>query len=400
MRQDRRTVWCVMKDFAMKRTTEIAPALLIFLTVVGCLTTATGQPSCTNFAMAGAAPQMTILGEVGTTNQIWSATDLTQTDWAVVTNMVVTQNPYTFTDAVTPPGSQRFYRVVDPNWPASNPPGMVLIPAGTFQMGDTFDEGEYYELPVHPVYVSAFYMDEYEVTLALWNQVAAWSATNGFSYDFPGSGKATNHPVLNIDWYDMVKWCNARSQMEGRAPAYYTDSAFTQIYTNGQVAPFVNWNAGYRLPTESEWEKAARGGASGHRFPWTNVDTISESQANYYSATNEYSYDLGPIPGYDPAFDEGDMPYTSPVGSFAPNAYGLYDMAGNAWEWCWDYAGTYPADFQTDPRGPATDQGSGRVGRGGNWNYYPCDCRNSYRYGNSPTYSASNIGFRCALAVP
>jgi len=390
-----------MNPANLQRETGFAPMLLILLAAVIYATRAAAQPCFTNVVVFGANPQMTILGEIGTTNQILSLTDLSQTNWTVLTNLVVTQNPYVFTDTITAPGTQRFYRVVDPNWPTNPPPsGMALIPAGTFQMGDTFNEGEYYELPVHPVYVSAFYMDEYEVTLALWDMVCAWSATNGYSYDYPGVGKATNHPVLNIDWYDMVKWCNARSQMEGRPPSYYTDAALTQVYTNGEVAPFVNWNAGYRLPTESEWEKAARGGASGHRFPWSNVDTISESQANYYSDTNEYSYDLGPIEGFNPAFEAGDAPLTSPVGSFAANGYGLYDMAGNAWEWCWDYAGTYPGNFQTDPRGPATDQGSGRVGRGGNWNYYAVDCRNSYRYGNSPAYSASNIGFRCALPVP
>jgi formylglycine-generating enzyme required for sulfatase activity len=389
-----------MKDSNPNRPTGTALVLVIFLTSMGCMTTASGQPCFTNFTLLGANPKMTIMGEVGTTNQILCITDLSQSNWTVVTNVLVTQNPYTFVDTSTMPGPQRFYRVVDPNWPANSIPGMALIPAGSFQMGDTFDEGEYYELPVHAVYVSAFYMDKYEATLALWDAVEAWSATNGYSYDYPGFGKATNHPVLNIDWYDMVKWCNARSQMEGRVPSYYTDAALTQVYTNGQVAPFVNWNAGYRLPTESEWEKAARGGVNGHRFPWSDVDTISESQANYYCDTNDYSYDIGPTPGYNPAFIDQDTPYTSPVGSFAPNGYGLYDMAGNAWEWCWDYAGTYPSNFQTDPHGPATDQGSGRVGRGGNWNYYATDCRNSYRYGNSPTYSASNIGFRCALSAP
>jgi formylglycine-generating enzyme len=364
-----------------------------------------GQPTFSNVIMNGASPQMTVFGEVGSTNQILSATDLSLTNWSIMTNVVVSQNPYLIVDSVTSPGPQRFYRVVDPNWPAHPPAGMALIPAGTFQMGDSFDEGEYYELPVHPVYTSAFYMDQYEVTLALWDTVCAWSATNGYSYDNPGVGQATNHPVLNIDWYDMVKWCNARSQMERRTPSYYTDAALTQVYTNGEAAPYINWNAGYRLPTESEWEKAARGGASGHRFPWSNTDTISQSQANYYSGDNSgtndyYPYDIGSGDGFDAAFVTNDTPYTSPVGSFAPNAYGLYDMAGNAWEWCWDYAGTYPANFQTDPRGPATDQGAGRVGRGGNWNYYAVDCRNSYRYGNSPGYNASNIGFRCAMTVP
>jgi formylglycine-generating enzyme required for sulfatase activity len=304
-----------------------------------------------------------------------------------------------FVDTVTPRGQQRFYRVVDPHWPADSPvPGMSLIPAGSFQMGDSFSEGAYYELPVHTVYVSAFYMDKYEVTYALWESVNAWSATNGYGYDYPGDAKDTNHPIESIDWYDAVKWCNARSQMEKRVPAYYTDAALSQVYKTGQVAPYVNWNAGYRLPTESEWEKAARGGAAGHRFPWADVDTISESRANYYGDTNDYSYDTGPVDGFSPAFDEGDTPYTSPVGSFAPNGYGLYDMAGNVWEWCWDYAGAYPSEPQTDPRGP--DTGSTRVGRGGNWNYYAVDCRCAYRYGNPPLYIASNIGFRSALASP
>jgi len=368
------------------------------LAVLGCAGTVLGQPCFTNFTMAGGPPQFDIFGEVGTTNEMLTSTNLAQGGWTVLATVAVTNCPYSFADTMRSPSQQRFYRVIDPNWPKNTPTNMALIPAGSFVMGDTFSEGEYYELPVHPVYTSAFFMDEYEVTFGLWNTVVAWSATNGYSYDYPGIGKATNHPVLAVDWFDMVKWCNARSQMEGLLPSYYTDAAMSEFYKTGQLAPYVNWNAGYRLPTESEWEKAARGGAEGHRFPWTNTDTISQSQANYYGDTNDYKYDVTPAQGFDPVFDFGDQPYTSPVGSFAPNAYGLYDMAGNAWEWCWDYADTYPSEFQTDPRGPST--GSLRVGRGGNWNYYAVDCRNSYRYGNSPGDSASNIGFRCARPVP
>jgi formylglycine-generating enzyme len=389
-----------MNDRNLPRSIRPALMRLTNLSAIIFATAAIGQPAFTNFVLVGPSLQMTILGEVGSTNQILSVTDLGQTNWTVASNIVVTQNPYTFVDTGTSPGPQRFYRVIDPNWSSNPPPGMALIPVGTFQMGDTFNEGEYYELPVHPVYVSSFYMDKYEVSLGLWNTVIAWSGTNGYSFDNPGDGKATNHPVLDIDWYDMVKWCNARSQMEGRAPSYYTDAALTQVYTNGQVAPYVNWFGGYRLPTESEWEKAARGGASGHRFPWTNSDAITWTQANYYADSNSYAYDLNPISGYDTNYEDEDMPYTSPIGSFAPNGYGLYDMAGNAWEWCWDYAGAYPSEWQADPRGPATDQGSGRVGRGGNWNYYAIDCRNSYRYGDDPTVGASNRGFRCAMTVP
>jgi sulfatase modifying factor 1 len=378
--------------------------LLSFLMALNSTPVTAGPPAITNITLLGATPQLSIVGEVGATNQVVSITDLTQSNWVVLTNLVVTQNSYLFTDTVTSPGPRRFYRVVDPNWPAdSPPPGMALIPEGVFQMGNDFPDdygAAQYELPVHTVYISAFYMDKYEVSFALWNQVLTWSQTNGYSDINSGAGKATNHPVQTIDWYDAVKWCNARSEMEGRAPSYYTDTNLTQVYRTGEIEPFVNWYAGYRLPTEAEWEKADRGGASGHRFPWSNTDTISHSQANYYSGdTNDYPYDVSPTPGYNPAFATGDMPYTSPVGSFAPNGYGLYDTAGNVWEWCWDYAGNYSSDMQTDPRGP-TSGTSGRVGRGGHWDYFSYECRDSYRYGDPETDAQTYIGFRSALPVP
>jgi formylglycine-generating enzyme len=376
----------------------VASAVLILSSY--CWPTMAGPPSVTSVSIVDGCPQLNIAADVGTTNQIMTTTNLGQTNWIALTNIAVAQVSYVFTDTASPGGPQRFYRVTDPNWPAdAAPPGMALIPAGVFQMGDAFDEGAQYELPVHTVYVSAFYMDKFEVTFALWNQIVAWSETNGYGYDDPGAGKATNHPVQMVSWYDVIKWCNARSEMEGLTASYYADSNLTQVYRTGDLAPYVNWYAGYRLPTEAEWEKADRGGGSGYRFPWTNTDTISHSQANYYSGdTNDYPYDVSPTSGYNPAFVDGVMPYTSPVGYFAPNGYGLYDTAGNVWEWCWDWAGNYSGDMQTDPRGPAT--GTTRVGRGGNWNYYAVDCRDSYRYGNPPTDTASNIGFRAAMPAP
>jgi len=175
---------------------------------------------------------------------------------------------------------------------------------------------------------------------------------------------------------------------------FYTDAGLTQVYTNDEVTLYVNWTAnGYRLPTEAEWEKAARGGLSGQRFPWGN--TISESQANYNGATVFYSYDLGPT-GYNAVGEIGGWPYTSPVGSFAPNDYGLYDMAGNVYEWCGDWYGT-PYAGGSDPRGPAS--GSYRVLRGGNWLTYAEVARCAYRATGTPSGANGIVGFRCVRGL-
>jgi formylglycine-generating enzyme required for sulfatase activity len=276
------------------------------------------------------------------------------------------------------------------------PSSMVLIPAGSFDMGDTFNEGWDDERTVHSVFVSAFYMDKYEVSKGKWDEVYTWAITNGYNFDDHGSGEATNHPVISIHWYDMVKWCNARSEKEGRTPCYYVNSAKKCVYRNGQLNvanDWVEWETnGYRLPTEAEWEKAARGGAAGHRFPWKDTDTITHSRANY-SSSSDYSYDVSVTRGLHPDYNDGTMPYTSPVGSFAPNGYGLYDMAGNVWEWCWDWFDYYSSSPESDPRGPAS--GMYRVLRGGCWGGYAYGARCASRGGGTPAYGYYGYGFRC-----
>jgi len=274
------------------------------------------------------------------------------------------------------------------------PEGMVLIPAGDFVMGDTFGEGSSDELPLHTVTVSAFYMGETEVTKTQWEAVHGWAVTNGYGFENAGLGKAGNHPVHTVNWNDCVKWANARSEKEGLTACYTVGG---EVYRTNAVAPEVDRQAnGYRLPTEAEWEKAARGGAANRRFPWSDTSTIQHTRANYEADTGSYAYDTSAQDGPHPDYDDDPWPYTSPVGTFAPNGYGLYDMAGNVWEWCEDvYVNSYEG---TPTDGSAqTSGGSYRVFRGGGWAASARYVRSSYRYWGRPSGTGHGLGFRVCL---
>jgi uncharacterized repeat protein (TIGR02543 family) len=273
------------------------------------------------------------------------------------------------------------------------PVGMSLIPAGTFTMGDSLDGMT--NAPTRTVTLSAFYMGQREVTKAEWDAVKAWAVSHGYTDLADGGGKATNHPVQTVTWWDVVKWCNAKSEKEGLSPCYAVNGS---VMKTGITVPTVTWTAnGYRLPTEAEWEKAARGGLSGKRFPWG--DTISHTQANFYNFAVKF-YQVGTT-GFHPIYGTGSYPYTAPVGSFAANGYGLHDMAGNVYEWCWDWYGAYASGTQTDPRGAALS--SNRVYRGGSCDVSEADeCRvaernNGYAAPGDPSSSRNlGLGFRPA----
>lgn len=276
------------------------------------------------------------------------------------------------------------------------PAGMVKIPAGSFQMGDANKESWNHELPVHTVTLSAFYLDKYKVTKALWDEVYTWATANGYTFDNAGTGTAADHPVRGISWYDAVKWLNARSEKEGRTPVYYTDSGQATVYRTGQIDvinSMAKWTSnGYHLPTEAEWEYAARGGTSTRYY--TGDCISSNTQANYNGETTAYY-----------GCPKGPFRYgTTAVGSFPANPWGLYDMAGNVEEWIWDWFEYYSSSTAaTNPRGPdASGRWWGRVGRGGAWNFGADALRSASRNVITPSLGGHGVylGFRSALSQP
>jgi len=239
--------------------------------------------------------------------------------------------------------------------------GMVRIPEGTFQMGNTGTYGGLHEKSERSVTISRdFLMSMYEITQKQYEEVMG---TN------PSNFKGENLPVENVTWYEAVEYCNKLSEKEG----------LDKCYSGSGNTIVCDWDAnGYRLPTEAEWEYAAKAG--------TTTDFYSGDVTNQYCTPIDRNLDtIGWYCG-----NSNDK--TQEVGQKAPNDFGLYDMTGNVWEWCWDWYGSYTNTPETDPRGPVS--GSYRVRRGGSWFDDASFCRSAFRNVNYPTDRIIAVGFR------
>ena len=249
---------------------------------------------------------------------------------------------------------------------------MIKVQGGTFTMGCTSEQSDCYgdESPTHNVSLSNYYIGETEVTQALWRAVMG---TN------PSYFQGDSRPVEQVDWYDAVEFCNKLSSALGLQP-YYNINKSVQDPNNSSSSDkkkfIVTINSGangFRLPTEAEWEFAARGGNKTNRYQYAG------------------SGDIGAVAWY--SGNSGDR--TCPVKTKQPNELGMYDMSGNVWEWCWDWKGNYSSYSQTNPTGPSS--GSLRVYRGGSWSRIARYCRVSTRNDNTPGLRDNILGFRLAL---
>ncbi len=249
---------------------------------------------------------------------------------------------------------------------------LILINGGTYLMGspETEMQRETDEVQ-HEVTVSDFYIGRYEVTQKEYEEVMGENPSN-----FEGE----NLPVENVTWYEAIEYCNKLSEKEG----------LTSVYTiDGENVSWDRSANGYRLPTEAEWEYAARAGTTS---PFNTENSISDEEANYYG---HYPYGIEENYFTQENLETEPGQYrqtTVEVDSFSPNKWGLYNIHGNVAEWCFDYYGAYDLENTDNPSGPTT--GTLRVNRGGGWNDYAKHLRCAYRASTTPDQKMSNIGFR------
>ena len=251
---------------------------------------------------------------------------------------------------------------------------MIRIKAGIFTMGSSNSQ-DYWADPPHQVTLTkGFYIGIYEVTQEQYEAVTGVNPSRFNSH--PASEEVqSRRPVEWVTWYDAIEFCNKLSVLEGLTPTYtITGRSPASGYPITSASVTANWDAnGYRLPTEAEWEYACRAGTT---TAYNTGNTISNDTGWYWDNSNSMTHEVGKKP---------------------PNAWGLYDMHGNVWEWCWDWYGSYGSGAQTDPVGASSDlgfDGSSRVYRGVSWGNSAGNVRSAGRLNDNPSYQGSTLGFR------
>jgi len=259
---------------------------------------------------------------------------------------------------------------------------MIPIEGGTFLMGSDDEKAYDREKPAHKVKLANFAIGKYPVTQALWQQVIT---------ENPSYFKGEKRPVEQVSWYDAVIFCNALNEACGYTPCYFSDKKHQtpfgktakgyELLNKGKVFYHVVGKC-YRLPTEAEWEYAAKGGNKKSDYVYAGGDKLNE--VAWYRGNSHRE--------------------TKAIGLKLPNELGLYDMSGNVWEWCWDW---FDSDYYKacaaeengtidNPKG--LEIGSDRVLRGGSWSDYSVYCRSTFRFNDRPGFRGSGIGFRLVLS--
>jgi len=310
---------------------------------------------------------VSLTGEVGTVYSIQYATGLSSSNqWVDRTLLQAKSAGTVWPDPTAPSPGQRFYRAVSVAAPADT--NLVFIQPGTFRMGSPTNEAERNSDEVqHLVTISrGFWMEKYLVTQGDYLAVVGsnpsyFTSANGYRDDL-------TRPVETVSWFDATNYCALRTQQEG-------------------AGGLIPTNYVYRLPTESEWEYACRAGTATAFYLGSGLHS---GQANFQGQA-EYDASVGTT--YTGGISLGQ---TTAVGRYGANRWGLYDMAGNVFEWCQDWYGTYPLGSLIDPQGAVT--GSFRVIRGGYWYAGAGGCRSADRGYYIPDIRLNSIGFRVLLA--